>query len=334
MRGRVGVWLVVGWFALGGSTACKKGHDNNGGGGAGGAGADGGVMEQGGAGGAAPVDIPTTPGRHDITIQSGGQNRHFIVHIPVAYTGASAVPVVFFFHGAGSSADQGYSSRADIRALSESENFIFVVPNGQNATDNDGDSANWNAGWCCINPARPSDVEFFRDIVLVLEAGLNIDPNRVHPTGFSNGCSLVHRLAADAPDLVASAACSSGSVGGTNQDYPEYVVDPQAPVAMLHAHGDADPVVPYDGSLNPNGPLTPYSFDETISLWVQNNGCDPTPSSQSMPVGAFNAVVDSYSGCTSGADVVGATFEGMDHRWPPDAATPFMITFVLDHPKP
>jgi polyhydroxybutyrate depolymerase len=277
-------------------------------------------------------NVPTDPGRHDMTIEADGVERHYILFVPASYDGSTAVPLVFFFHGAGEDAENAYTVRKDLRDLAEERNYIYVIPNGQSESNNDGGPAYFNAGWCCIDPSAPSDVEFFRRMVSTLRGGLNIDPNRIHPMGFSNGCSLAHRIAADAPDLVASAACSSGSVGGQETEWPEYVIQPTAPVPFAHAHGTADVVVPYDGSPSQVFSLTPYSFDTTISLWVANNGCGTTPTQKTIPAGAFTAVVDSYGGCTNGADVVGLTVQGMGHQWPA-FATVQMVDFLLTHPK-
>ncbi|MFO0554432.1 MAG: hypothetical protein U0271_38980 [Polyangiaceae bacterium] len=319
----------IGLSAICLAYACGGGHK--------GGGADGGGGAQQGSGGTAasggaPSEVPTEPGRHDMTIEADGVERHFILYIPASYDGSVAVPLVFFFHGAAEDAENAYDVRSDLRAAAEANNYVYVIPNGQSEANNDGGPAYWNAGWCCIDPTAPSDVEFFRQMVSTLRAGLNIDPNRIHPTGFSNGCSLTHRIAADAPDLVASAACSSGAVGGQQAEWPEYEIEPTLPVPFADAHGTVDVVIPYDGSPSQVFDLTPYSFDTTISLWVSNNGCDSTPTEQTEPAGQFTAIVDSYGGCTNGADVVGLTVQGMGHQWPA-FATDQIVQFLLTHPK-
>ena len=113
-------------------------------------------------------------------------------------------------------------------ALSDSEGFIVVWPYGLNLS--------WNSGPACCEPSSmdgTDDVGFIRELVAEIAQQYPIDLNRVYVTGLSNGCSMSQRLANEASDLVAAAACMAMNL----------VVPPAenyTPVSVMNLMGTAD----------------------------------------------------------------------------------------------
>jgi len=240
------------------------------------------------------ASAPVPPADETRMMLWDGAMRTYEVHVPPGYDHAPT-PVVFNFHGFTSNAsDQaGYS---EMIPKSDAAGFIAVHPQGLNNS--------WNAGDCCGQSATDGvdDVGFVGAMIDALAADLCVDEARVFATGLSNGGFLSYRLACELSDRIAAIAPVAGQLG----------VDPCAaprPVPVIHFHGDADPIVPYDGSVF----LGFVSVAESIGFWVTRNNCDPTP------VETFNTGdthCDTYGSCDEGADVVLCTITGGGHTWP------------------
>ncbi len=113
------------------------------------------------------------------------------------------VPLVIDLHGLDEN-PSGQRSISGFEALAEQEGFIVVWPYGL--------CKSWNSGALCCPPASEDgidDVGFIRKMVDKLKENYLIDPTRVYVTGLSNGCSMTQRLANEASDLIAAAACMS-----------------------------------------------------------------------------------------------------------------------------
>ena len=85
-----------------------------------------------------------TPGDHTHNLDVDPRTRSYLVHIPPAYNGSKAFPVVLAYHGGGSNADvtvpfTGLSDKAD------RSGFIVVYPSGTGRLPK---ALTWNAGNC------------------------------------------------------------------------------------------------------------------------------------------------------------------------------------------
>ena len=94
-----------------------------------------------GAGGSGPLVCPASvtikAGDNNKTLMAAGVQRTYLVHTPPGYTGKTAVPVMFDFHGlSGNGAQQKSLSRWD--KVGDSDGFIVVYPDGIDKA--------WNAG--------------------------------------------------------------------------------------------------------------------------------------------------------------------------------------------
>jgi len=293
----------------------------------------------GGAGGAhstasptaapvSPVTVPTSSpgcaagtdpaaarsGPTDLTLTSGGTERHFQRHIPSGYDGRPA-PLVIDLHGYLSGAAV-QAQLSNLGTAADQHGFVLVTPQGSSAMPY------WNA---VPHPGLPDDVQFVTDLIDTTSAQLCIDPARVYVDGLSNGAFLTSLIACRLADRVAAVAAVAGLLLPAD-------CAPARPIPVLAFHGTADRFVTFDGSPNvaldtltwnddsraafaglPFAPVT-----ETAGQWAALDGCDPIPTS--APVSPSVTRV-AYGGCAGGASVELYVVAGGGHTWPGSAFT-------------
>ncbi|GLY75348.1 ricin-type beta-trefoil lectin domain protein [Actinoallomurus iriomotensis] len=222
------------------------------------------------------------------TIQSGGQNRSYILRVPAGYDSNHPYRLVFGFHWNGGTANDVDSGGTDgynwsyygLRRLADGDGntTIFVAPQGI------------NNGWA---NSGGQDLTFVDDLLRQLEGGLCVDTSQVFSSGFSYGGAMTYALACARPTVfravaVYSGANLSGCSGGTQ------------PVAYIGLHGIRDNVLPI------------ASGRALRDTFVRNNGCTaqnpPEPAN-----GSLTHIVTAYSGCRTGYPVVWAAFDGAGH---------------------
>lgn len=216
------------------------------------------------------------------SIQSGGQNRSYILRVPDNYDRSHPYKLIFGFHWNGGTANDvdsggtsGYRwSYYGIRALSNNS-AIFVAPQG-----------NGN-GWA--NP-NGQDLTFVDAMLQQIEGGLCVDTTQRFSMGFSYGGGMSYAIACSRATVFRAVAVYSGSnLSGCNGG--------TQPIAYIGIHGLRDNVLPIS-----NGRSLRDQF-------VRNNGC--TAQNPREPAqGSLTHTVTYYSGCRSGYPVVWAAFDG------------------------
>ena len=334
--------LLVVVLAAAASGACSSstGSSGNIGGGNGGTDGTGGNGATGGdgtgstGGGTGSTDGGTTtaactgktaqPLDTTVTIQFGGQDRTFDVHVPKSYDPGKPTPLVLNFHGfTSNSSQQNLLAKMDDK--SDMAGFIAVHPNGTNNS--------WNAGACCGQAVSDNvdDVGFVRAMLDKLEAELCVDTNRVFATGMSNGGFLSHRLGCELADRIAAVAPVAG-VNGLQ------TCNPSRPMPIMHFHGTADPLVPYNG--NPQMKFIPV--EQSFADWGKRDGCTDMPT-ETFRNGDSHCAT--YQKCAGGVEVTLCTVDNGGHTWPGGtpvpslgytttylSATDAMWTFFQKHP--
>ena len=210
---------------------------------------------------------------------------------------SAPAPLVIDMHGFTSNASQ-QRAISGFGRLAESEGFIVAWPEGVEAS--------FNAGPTCCEPASTEpidDVGFVRAVVAELAAAHAVDLDRVYVTGLSNGCAMAQRVAAQASDLVAAAACMAMYL--LVEPSPDYT-----PVPIMEIHGTADDVVPYadDGSVS--AALFPTAR-QNLASWALLNGCTGAPTDSPGPT--EQATFTRFNDCKRGAEVALLTLEGIGH---------------------
>ncbi|MDY0165369.1 MAG: PHB depolymerase family esterase [Thermoguttaceae bacterium] len=254
---------------------------------------------------------PFTPGEHARVVTADGQARSYLVHIPPCYSPEKPTPLVIAFHGAGINA-QVMVMLSGLNKKADEAGFIVAYPNGSGLANL---VLTWNAGGLPprIAEGKPDDVAFVAALLDDLATVVNIDEKRIYATGMSNGGMMCYRLAAGLSDRIAAIAPVCGTM--TTDQW-----QPARPMPVMHFHGTADRIVPFDG---PNSTVPKVlafkSVPETIRRCVEANGCEPEPEVVQIPdtVGDGTTVSRStYSPCRDGAEVVLVTIDGGGHTWP------------------
>jgi polyhydroxybutyrate depolymerase len=271
-----------------------------------------------------------------VSLSYGGTARSYDLHVPSGSPGGPR-PLVVNLHGyTGSPAQQ--EGLTAMNTLADSEGFFVAYPQGLGSTPD------WNAGACCsaASEGDRDDVGFLNAVVDDIAAKTCVDLARVYSMGFSNGGMMTYRLACQDSSRFAAAASVSGSavvpLDGT--------CAPVHPMPLFHVHGNADPLVPYDGGaggLPLSGrptPIFPAAADE-VAAFRTKNAC---PAASTVYFDDGNAHCDHWGPCQGGSEVIFCTIDQGGHAWPggtgvfsessPLDATAQIWTFFKRHTLP
>jgi polyhydroxybutyrate depolymerase len=225
------------------------------------------------------------------TMAFGGVNRSYRVYHPAGL--AAAAPLVVMLHGVSGSGEQAENSYG-WDPLADSAKFVVAYPDGVERA--------WNGHGCCGQPARENidDVGFITAMVGEISATLTIDKSRVYAAGMSNGGIMSYAL-----------ACNSGifaAIGADSATQTDPCPAPH-PTSVIHIHGTADRLVPYNGGQGAsfvNGP----SIADVNAFWRNVDHCGPPDIATNAPV------TNSTATCADNRNVVLITIEGARHQWP------------------
>ena len=143
-------------------------------------------------------------GDHTISVTVDTTRRTFIMHVPSAYKGNKAVPLVIDYHPTGGS---GQSQMRDTRYKSKTdpEGVITLYPDG--TAKPGGMGPGWNVGPCCSND---DDTTFTRKMIEYVKEKACIDTTRIYATGYHIGGGMALQVACSMADVFA--AVSSGAM--------------------------------------------------------------------------------------------------------------------------
>ena len=272
-------------------------------------------------------------GSPTLSVKSGGLTRTSILHVPEIYDPSQGAMLVLNFHGF-SSAGWQQSLLSRMSSESDKRGFIVAYPEGV--------ALSWNAGDCCGTAWTDSvdDIAFTRALLDKIEAEYCIDKRRIFATGMSNGGFFSHRLACEMSDRIAAIAPVAGVLGIDN-------CAPKRKVPVLHFHGTADPIVPYQGGT----PIIPQlglglvfkPVSETMDFWRKFNGCSAF---EKVIYQKGDATCIEWPDCDENASTVLCSIDGGGHTWPGGLAIPAgktskdigatatMLDFFQAHPLP
>ncbi|MDP3939696.1 MAG: hypothetical protein Q8R92_16390 [Deltaproteobacteria bacterium] len=262
------------------------------------------------------------PGTYLRKTEQGGRERRYIVHVPSGYRPDRQLPVIFFWHGGGSS-PQGSRGWLGLEEMADQKGFLLVYPYGTGMMKRR--LLGFNAGSCCGSAMKKNvdDVGFTVKMLDELEQTFCVDPRRVYSTGYSNGAMMSYRLACELSDRIAAIAPVGGTLGFID-------CKPNRAVSLMHFHGTKDPYEPYAGgkgekSFPGKRDKTVFrSVDDSVMTWVRIIGASPTPTSE-MKQGSATRYV--WGGGRNGSEVVLWRLEGGGHTWPGAKSMP--LSFML-----
>jgi polyhydroxybutyrate depolymerase len=226
------------------------------------------------------------------------------MHAPPAHE--EHAPLLVLLHGYAQD-HVAIAAALGANALADEHGFFLALPDG--TLDPNGRRF-WNASDACCNFQRlpVDDVAYIDAILADALARYPIDATRVYVAGFSNGGFMAHRYACERAERVAAVVSLAGD---PSKDASQ--CKPRVPVSVLQVHGDADPVVPYEGAPAYGGsvfrmPAAIPSAKEGIATWSRLDGCGaPTTSDDGREEDLR------YVGCAGGTEVQLWTRHGATH---------------------
>lgn len=239
---------------------------------------------------------PHAPGNETASIESGGLQRSYILHVPPSYDGTRKTPLVLNLHGFGSNAQQ-QAVYAGLPAKGDRDGFITVSPDGT------GDPRHWTyPGLGSVD-----DVAFVRELLDTLERDLCIDEGWVFTAGMSNGAAFSQVLACALPGRFAAVAAVAALVYQAR-------CDTAPPVAVIGFHGTADPCVPFEGGQTACGQRLPVpAIEDSARNWAQHDGCSAEPARTQVSEHVRSIA---YSECEDSTAVLLYVVDGGGHTWP------------------
>lgn len=255
-------------------------------------------------------------GTHSRTMEIGGDQREFLLHIPEAYDSSDRkgpVPLVVMLHGRTSNGKQAASAYYGWTKLSNQEGFVVAFPTAL------GRPTSWKASWA----GKPTDDSLFLAALIdELVGELEVDPNRVYMTGYSSGGFMSYSFAATHGEKVAAI----GPVAGLSVDRGR----PAAPVSVISFHGMEDRVVPYDKNR-----WRAATAVESAERFAKHGGCKAVDREELQ---SDRVHLDRWINPKDGTEVALYSIEGGDHGWPRGGrrsvpATRLIWEFFEEHPR-
>jgi len=251
-----------------------------------------------------PVDYTVAHGDQCLAEPQGAYQRCWDIFAPAAWSGSN-VPLLIDLHGyTGNKTNM--RSISGFEAIAQREGIVAVWPQGIDRSWNAGgvqwvsaEEVNDVAGMGCCGRALFEDIDdiaFIRQMVAQLSAQYPIDESRIYVTGLSNGCAMTQRLAAEASDLFAGAACMSMYLlSDTPASY--------RPIPFMEVHGSKDEIVPYEPGNWPGA-------EDNFWAWGERNGCTGQIEETWRQADHFT---QQFTGCVDDADVALLTVAGAGH---------------------
>lgn len=200
-------------------------------------------------------------GQQNGTLIHDGQTRSYIFYLPDQVS--EPLPLLIAMHGYTQTAN-AIMNFSEFNQLADEQNFMVVYPQGI------GNSWNVDFG----GGSTADDVGFISALIDKLSSNFPVDKNRIYATGFSNGGFMSYRLAYELPKKIAAIAPVAGTIA--SQAFANWEATNAKPI--LHIHGTADFIVPFDGSAG-----TFESVDTLLDFWIAFNGCNSAPTVTELP---------------------------------------------------
>jgi polyhydroxybutyrate depolymerase len=214
-------------------------------------------------------------GVHTDSVKFDGITRKYMYYIPSGYESKTKLPVVFFIHGYGASAQIGVNVLGpQFHGRADRDGAIVVYPEAT--------SKHWNDRLGGSFPATDTvnDVGYISHLMDLFIKDFKGDPSRVYVSGSSNGGMMTYRLSVDIPEKIAAIAPFVSTI---SPQVAEESVN-AAPIPIIITNGTADSVIKWDG-----GPVrvtrTPelLSGDKNVEYWVKRNGAKTKAKISTLP---------------------------------------------------
>jgi polyhydroxybutyrate depolymerase len=310
----------------------------------------------------------SSPGKHAVGVTVDGKAREATIHVPAGLVAGTPAPVVVVLHGTGGSGAKFYESAGWV-AKADAEKFVAVFPSslkyciyedsnfdgkaqanefsvttkwadGKLGTESQGlcnaaqRDEHVSSGDGDVATATADDVKFIRTLLADLDASLELDPQRIFVTGFSNGANMAARLSVEATDLFAGAAAAGGGLRVTTVA--------ARPMPVVVSLGSKDPsALAKTGVLeDPSDNLAAFPMDESalevpyisgmVGEFATAMGVAPGKPAFSVETVAGEKVLRAeYAGPAANQRIVLLMVGGMTHMYPNGDNNPVVMADVL-----
>lgn len=206
-----------------------------------------------------------------------GQSSYLLM-LPANYQPERQYKLLLAFHGSGGRASQMQTMAQFERA---SNDYIVAYPNSK--------EIEWNEGCDCNIAHRKGadDLGFVDKVIADIQSKHKLAEGEIYAAGFSQGGLFTQNLACNRSETFKAVAVVAGSMSRQLADS----CAPTKPVSILMLHGDADSVLPYNGSNHANFGL--ISSPQAILLHANLHNGLPYPLKKALPNN--NAELISYT---------------------------------------
>ena len=188
----------------------------------------------------------------DQKIDNNSVKRNVIIHAPEETIENKKYPIVFFYHGNGGLAENGFV----LDDLVNNHQFIGIYPQGYKRS--------WNLGQ---EQSKADDVEFTDMIIEELNKYSNLDMDKKFAIGYSNGSAMVNKLGIKRSYLKGIAPLASQLL---ESQIPNNSTNP---LSVYQICGSKDDVIPFEGGLSVVGHRF-MSAHNSAKSWASAFNCD------------------------------------------------------------
>ncbi len=252
------------------------------------------------------------PAAETVTLVHGGEQRSYLVQLPPQHAGGAALPLLIVLHGTSMRAQQMFDY-TDLPRVANRAGFVLASPAALGIAFNDGLAPPGSAA------AAVDDVGFVEAVAADAQRRFGVRADAVYVAGFSNGGSMVQRLAIESRYPFAGFAAVASA--------PRVKTEGVArPAPLLLVFGTADPLNPVDGGLVWIPVVHRKAAQAaTVRQWAQRLHCDGEPEA-GTPAAGVSAL--RWQRCAQGTRLAAYTIAGLGHHWAGAKPMPFP-SFVL-----
>jgi polyhydroxybutyrate depolymerase len=213
------------------------------------------------------------------TINTGGRERHYILHLPPVTDNHKPLPVIFALHGGGGTA-AGAIGLYNFNGLADKYGFIIVYP--------DAIDKSWNMPGINSrqkNDTSVDDVQFISTLIDTVAIYYHGDPAHVFATGISRGGIFSLYLAKKLSSRIFAIAPVCASIPKYLAKYYHF----KHPTPVMLINGTDDPLIKYDGGFGKfldenkmNDGFDMMATEDLVKRIAFLDSCKTTPEAEEM----------------------------------------------------
>ncbi|WP_162246485.1 alpha/beta hydrolase family esterase [Aeromicrobium sp. Root495] len=236
---------------------------------------------------------------HSVTVD--GKRRTYLVAAPDERVLKGTLPVVYLFHGLGSTAAD-VIDYTGLAALADERKFLLVAPAAK------GKDREWDVTG--IAKGKGQDATFIDDVAREVGSQDCVDDDRQFAVGLSNGSGVSIALACQGPSYLKAYA-------GVATTFYSSACDGSPPASIIYFHGTGDEVVPFEGGKTPAFDVR--AVPDVLADWADHDGCAADPTLKQI---GKDVERSTWRDCDDQARLEAYVVDGGGHTWP-DAAVPY-----------